>query len=168
MPTEPPDFDCRNPVQVLRLRFRDWMWPTALAIAVAIPFLGQSNGTYRIGSVTYYANTYGPSIFLAAIVFAAARWYWIGRLRPFASDRCPRCGYSTTGLDAAGSAVRCPECGTEAGPGRSASQPARFRERFRAAPISRLLLDLPSVVAAGFVAWVLVVIGLIVFGVVDD
>ena len=39
LPKEPPNFDCRDAGQVLRLRLRDWLWPAAVAIAVAIPIL---------------------------------------------------------------------------------------------------------------------------------
>ena len=73
MPKEPPNFDCRDVGQVLRLRFRDWMWPLALAFVVAIPFLGYSNGTYRIGSLTYYVNVYGSRLFFPVCFFCSSR-----------------------------------------------------------------------------------------------
>ncbi|HAW94926.1 MAG TPA: hypothetical protein DCX60_01500 [Phycisphaerales bacterium] len=61
MPKEPPNFECRDAGQVLRLRFRDWMWPLALGLpfVVSTPFLGYSNGPCRIGSLTYYVNVDG-------------------------------------------------------------------------------------------------------------
>lgn len=53
MPKEPPDFDCRSAWQVLRLRVRDWMWPTAIAVAILIPILGRTGGEpCKSGSVT--------------------------------------------------------------------------------------------------------------------
>ncbi|MHC4846227.1 MAG: hypothetical protein ACYTCU_08700 [Planctomycetota bacterium] len=82
MLTNPADVDVRNPAQVLRLRLRDWVWPAAIAVAMAIAFLGGYSGTYRVGSITYYANVYGLPLFVAALAFAGIRWFWIGRPGP--------------------------------------------------------------------------------------
>ncbi len=60
-------------------RFCDWQWPAALAAAYGIVLLGRSESPYRIGSVTYYANTIGLPLFLALLVFAGFRWCWLGR-----------------------------------------------------------------------------------------
>ncbi|MHC5211792.1 MAG: hypothetical protein ACYTG2_13820 [Planctomycetota bacterium] len=132
MTAQPADVDCRSALQVLRLRLHDWMWPTALAAAIAIVFLGSHSGTYRIGSVTYYANTYGPPLFVALLLFAGVRWCWIGR--PGVGDPAQR----TSG-----------------------------RFPFARLPIARLLLDLPGLLVAGFAAWIVVMLVLGTFGVID-
>ena len=91
MITEPASLDCYSSAQVLRLRLRDWMWPSAMAMAIGIALLGQSDGeTYRIGSITYYANVYGPPLFLALLVFAGIRWCWIGSPRAFDPEQRAR------------------------------------------------------------------------------
>ena len=168
MPKEPPDFDCRNAWQVLRLRLRDWMWPAALAIVVVIPFLGRSSGTYQIGSVTYYANVFGPLVMLSAIVFAGVRWCCIGHLRPRRADRCARCGYPTTGLDESDPASRCPECGADAAARRLPAPRSRIRAIFGGASLARWLVDLPGVLLLLVPVYVIVMIVLMIFGVIDD
>ena len=85
------NFDCYSSAQVLQLRLRDWMWPSAMAMAIGIALLGQSDAvTYRIGSITYYANAYGPPLFLALLVFAGIRWCWIGSPRAFDPEQRAR------------------------------------------------------------------------------
>jgi hypothetical protein len=154
LPKEPPNFDCRDAGQVLRQRFRDWWWPAAVVIAVVIPILGQSNGPYRIGSVTYYANTFGLPIFLAAILFAGLRWCWIGRLRPGDPTRCGHCDYPLDWMDSARGPQRCPECGGDA----SAK---------RRVPLSRILLDVPGVLAVLFPILVVAMVLLAMLGVIE-
>jgi hypothetical protein len=154
---EPPDFDCRDAMQVLRLRLRDWLWPAAVAIAVAIWILAQSKGTYRIGSVTYYANTYGPPLFLAAILFAGLRWCSIGRLRPRDPSRCGQCDYPLDWLAPSRGPQCCPECGADA------SGPPRKRR----IPLSRMLLDLPGLLALLFPIFVVAMLLLAMLGVIE-
>lgn len=157
LPKEPADFNCRDAGHVLRLRLRDWMWPATVVVAVAIPILAQSNGPYRIGSVTFYANTYGPPLFLGAIFFAGLRWCWIGRLRPRDPTRCADCNYPLDWLDPSRGPQRCPECGADA----SAQWPRRRL------PLSRLLLDLPGLLAMLFCGWVVTILLLAIFGVIE-
>jgi len=71
--------DRGSAAEVLRFRIRDGLCWAAMAVAIAIPILGQSSGTYRIGSLTDYANIYGPPVFLALLAFAGIRWCWLGR-----------------------------------------------------------------------------------------
>lgn len=168
MPKEPPDFDCRSALQVLRLRLRDWMWPTAIAIIVVIPFLGRSDGPYKIGSITYYANVYGPWVMLFAIVFAGVRWCWIGHLRPRGANRCARCGYPTTGLDESDPTSRCPECGADPATRQGPTRRSLFRETFGGVSILRWLLDLPGVLLLLVPVYVIVMLVLIIYGVIDD
>ena len=158
MPKLPPNFDPLDPRAVLRLRFRDWMWPAAVAVAVAIPLLGWSDGPYRIGSVTYYASMLGLPVFLAASLFAGLRWCWIGRVGRRAANLCGRCGYPLDRLAAAGGPPRCPECGTVA----STSTTGR-RVPFREIPPIRLLIDLPGVLA---ILFPLLTVGLVVLAVI--
>jgi hypothetical protein len=162
MPKPPPNFDPLDPLAVLRLRFRDWMWPAAVAVAVAMPLLGRSSGPYAIGSVTFYANVLGPWIFLAAILFAGLRWCWIGRIGPRAANLCGRCGYPLDRLAAASGPPRCPECGTLA----SASATGH-RIPLRQIPPLRLLLDLPGVLAILFPPFIIGMLVLGLFGVID-
>lgn len=70
LPKEPPDFDCRDVVQVLRLRLRDWIWSTALMVVMTIVTLGYFDNTSscRIGSLTDYVNTFGPLLILVGIL----------------------------------------------------------------------------------------------------
>lgn len=169
MPKEPADFDCRSAAQVLRLRLRDWMWPLAAAIAVTIPVLGNNGGVpYKIGSVTYYANTYGPSVFLLSIVFAGLRWCWIGHLRPRPKNRCGSCGYPTTGLAGTDSITRCPECGAEASLVAGLARPAGASGVFSGVPLARWLIDLPGLLALLFVGYVVVILILLASGLIDD
>lgn len=110
MPKEPSDFDCRSVRQVLKLRFRDWMWPTAVAIAILVPWVANAQndaelisafansqsdppGSHRTGSLNDYLNAYGLFVMLAAIGFAGVRWCWLGHLRPREDRRCAECGY---------------------------------------------------------------------------
>jgi hypothetical protein len=170
MPAEPPTFDCRSARQVLRLRCRDWLWPTAIAIAVAITVLGRTGGEpYRIGSVTDYMNTKEAKfVWLAAIAFAGARWCWIGRWRARSSECCRRCGYPTNGFHESDPASRCPECGADAAARWRPSPRSRVRETFGGASLARWLLDLPGllVLLYGVVGLVLFVL-IIVFRVVQ-
>jgi len=157
LPKEPPNFDCRDAGQVLRLRLRDWLWPAAVAIAVAIPILAQSKGPYRIGSVTYYASTYGPPLFLAAILFAGLRWCLIGRLRPRDPSRCGQCNYPLDWLAPSRGPQRCPECGAD----------ASARQTKRRVPFNRLLLDLPGLLAVLFTICVVAMLLLAMLGVIE-
>jgi hypothetical protein len=127
MAAKPADVDSRSAVVVLRLRLLDWMWPSAVALAIVIALLGRHSGTYRIGSITYYANTYGVPLFLGLLAFAGIRWCWIGRL-----------------------SLRDP------------AQRARGR-----LPIARLLLDLPGVLVTGYAVWIVAMLVLGLFGVID-
>jgi hypothetical protein len=145
LPKYPPHFDRREAGCVLRLRFRDWMWPAAIVIAAVIPFLGQSNGPYRIGSLTYYANTIGPPLFLAAIAFAGARWCsigwcWIGWDPDRDRTHCGHCDYPLHWMESVHGPRCCPECGTDV-----SSPPTR-----RAIPLPRVLLDVPGLLAVLF------------------
>jgi hypothetical protein len=168
MPMEPPDFDCRSASQVLRLRFRDWMWPAAIAVAMLIPILGRTGGEpYRAGSVTYYMNTKETAfVWLAAIAFAGVRWCWIGRWRARGSGVCRQCGYPTTGLDESDSASRCPECGADAATSRRPSPRWRIRETFGGASLARCLLHLPGLLLLLYGTVGLVVFALVVFRIV--
>lgn len=158
MPKESPDFDCRDPVAVLLLRLRDWCWPTAIAIAVTIPLLGRTNGgAYKIGSITYYANTYGLCIFLPAIFIAGLRWCWIGRIRSAAPNHCPWCDYRLDGVVSEAGLQCCPECGAD---------PSTAGKR-RRIPLMRLLLDVPGVLVMLFPIWVFGMLILATFGLLD-
>ena len=158
LPKEPPDFDCRNPADVLRLRLRDWCWPTAAVIAVAIPFLGRSSGlTYQIGSLAYYANTYGLLVFLPAIFLAGLRWCWVGRLRPRDPNRCGQCSYRLDWMNAEPGPRHCPECG-------AAASGSTGRRRV---PIARLLLDLPGILAMLLPIGLAVMLMLAMLGLLD-
>ena len=170
MPKEPPDFDCRNAWQVLRLRFRDWMWPTAIAVAIAIPIAGRTGGeTYKIGSITDYANSFGAlMLWLAAIFFTGFRWCMVGRLRPRDRHRCARCGYPTTGLDDRDPSSLCPECGAEATTRHVPTLRSTLREAFRGVPISRYLIDLPGILVMLYPVLGIVAMLLMIFGVIDD
>jgi hypothetical protein len=162
MPKPPPDFDPLDPLAVLRLRFRDWMWPAAVAVAVAIPLLQRWNAPYQAGSVSFYANVVlGPWILLAASLFAGLRWCWIGRIGRRAADLCGRCGYPLDRLAAASGPPRCPECGTVA----SARTTGR-RIPFREIPPLRLLLDVPGVLAILFPLLIVGLLMLVVTGVI--
>jgi hypothetical protein len=187
MPKEPDDFDCRSVRHVLKLRFRDWMWPTAIAITVLVPWIATAQndaevlsvmesasanaqpnppGSYRIGSLTYYLNAYGPLVMLAAMGFAGVRWCWLGHLRPREDRRCARCGYPIDGFADAPPNARCSECGADATVQRTPTVRSWLRESFRGVTIARLAIDLPGLLLLGFVAFVFVLITLVVFGVV--
>ena len=159
MPKEPPDFDCRDAVQVLRLRLRDWMWPTALMVVMAIVTFGYFDNTspYRIGSLTYYVNTFGPILILLGLLFAGLRWCLLGRLRPHDSLRCAQCNYPLDWSASLPDAKQCPECGTSC-------SAARSKHR---APFTRRLLDLPGLLAALFAVFVIIVLVLASRGVID-
>ena len=144
------------------------MWPTALAIVIAIPLLGRSDGPYPIGSITFFANVFGPWVVLAAIAFAGARWCSIGHLRPRGRDGCGRCGYPTAGRAAGAAAGRCPECGAEPSDQASERDRSTLRETFRGVPIARLLLDLPGLLLLLVPPYVIAMAILILFGVIDD
>ena len=168
MPTEPPEFDCRSTLQVLRLRFRDWMWPTALAIVVAITVLNRVALPREPGLIALVLYAFGPWIWIAALVFAGARWCWIGRLRPRGADRCARCGYPTTGLDESDPASRCPECGADAAARRLPAPRSRVRGSFAGVSLARWLIDLPGVLLLLVPVYVIVMLVLIIYGVIDD
>lgn len=172
MPKEPADFDCRSVRQVLRLRFRDWMWPTAVAIVVLIPLVARAvtdpSGTYRIGSLPFYLNVYGPFILLAAMTFAGLRWCWLGHLRPRKGRRCARCGYPSPETATPAPDARCSECGADAIAQRTYTAGSLLRECFRGVTLGRLAIDLPGLLILGFLALVLVLITLIAFGVIPD
>jgi hypothetical protein len=158
LPIQPPNFDCRDPMDVLRLRLRDWWWPTAAVIAMAIPFLGRSSGlTYQIGSLAYYANTYGLLVFLPAIFLAGLRWCWVGRLRPRDPNRCGHCNYRLDWMNAEPGPRHCPECG-------AAASGSTGRRRV---PIARLLLDLPGILAMLFPIGLAVMLMLAMLGLLD-
>lgn len=162
MPKKPPNFDCRSTWQVLRLRLRDWMWPCALALIIAIPFAGRSNGPYPIGSLTYYANTLGPPLMLAAMFFAGIRWCtlgwcWIGCTPRLDPNRCAHCDYHLAGLDARSGPVCCPECGVD-----TATPPA-----WRRPSILRTLIDLPGLLVALFPVFLIAIIMLALLGLID-
>jgi hypothetical protein len=170
MPKEPPDFDCRSAWQVFRLRLRDWMWPTAIAVAIAIPIAGRTGGeTYKIGSITDYANSFGALVlWLAAIFFAGFRWCMVGALRSRDRNRCARCGYPTTGLDDRDPSSLCPECGADATARAVPTMRSTLREAFRGVPISRYLIDLPGILVMLYPVLGIVAMLLMIFGVIDD
>lgn len=158
MPKETVNFDCRNPGDVLRLRLRDWCWPTAAVIAIAIPFLAQTGGgVYKIGSITDYANTYGLCIFLPAIFFAGLRWCWVGRLRSAAPNRCPQCDYRLDWMTPESGPRCCPECGAD---------PSAAGKR-RRIPLMRILLDVPGVLAMLFPIGLFAMLVLAMLGLLD-
>lgn len=184
MPKEPANFDCRSVRQVLALRIRDWMWPTAVAIVVLIPWVANAQndaelisvtansqlnhpGSYRIGSLTYYLNAYGPLVMLAAMGFAGVRWCWLGRLRPGKEPRCAGCGYLIGGFADSPSDARCSECGADATVRRTPTVRSWLRESFRGVTIARLAIDLPGLLLLGFLALVLALIPLVRFGVMN-
>jgi len=113
--------DRGSAAQVLRFRIRDGLCWAAMALAIAIPILGQSSGTYRSGSLTDYANVYGPPVFLALLAFAGVRWCWLGR--------------------------------------------SLLQKEARLT--TRLLVDLPGVLVASFATWVVVMVVLGLFGVIE-
>ena len=166
MPKEPSDFDCRSASKVLRLRFRDWMWPTALAIVVAIPVLNHSDWPRSIGPIAFSIGVFGPWIWIGAIAFAGVRWCSIGRLRPRGANQCARCGYPTTGLDDSDPASRCPECGAGPDDRRTPTAGASFLASIRGASISRWLIDLPGLLGLLFAIFMFTMLMLIVFGIV--
>lgn len=170
MPKEPDNFDCRSVRHVLKLRFRDWMWPTAIAVVMPIPVVAgaqnDSSGAYRIGSLTYYLNAYGPLVMLAAMGFTGARWCWLGHLRPREDRRCAGCGYLIGGFADSPPNARCSECGADATVQRTPTVRSWLRESFRGVTIARLAIDLPGLLLLGFVAFVFVLITLVVFGVI--
>ena len=171
MPREPDDFDCRSVRQVLLLRFRDWMWPTAVAIVVLIPVAARAgtdpSGTYRIGSPVFYLNMYGPLVMLAAMVFAGLRWCWIGHLRPRAGRRCARCDYPSPGTAPLARDARCSECGADAIAQRTHTAGSLLRACFRGVTLARLAIDLPGLLLMAFAAFVVVLITLALFGVIS-
>ncbi len=154
MPKQPLHFDSRNISDVLRLRFRDWQWPLAVIVVVAIPFLGHTNGTYQIGSITYYATTpYAYVVWLAALVFIGIRWFAIGRLRPRIAGMCGRCNYLISGSDS----QRCPECGAD----------KNALESTRRVSFARIVIDIPSVFILSIPVWSIGMIILGMFGIID-
>ena len=162
MPKDPPNFDRRDAWRVLRLRFRDWMWPAAVVIAVVIPFLGRSNGAYQVGSLTYYANTFGLPLFLAAIAFAGVRWCWIGWCwtgwHPDRDPtRCGQCDYPIQWMESVPGPRCCPECGTD-----GSLPPTR-----RGIPLTRLLLDVPGLLAVLFPLSLFAMLLLAILGVIE-
>jgi hypothetical protein len=145
MPTEPADFDPHRSLQVLRLRVRDWLWPSALMLAAAMLMLGAIEPSRFAGSMGTLFDEYGPIVFGVLLAIAGVRWCWVGRLRGPRPDRCGGCGYAMTGLDPSDELVRCPECGAD----------GRERRATRPVPLGRVLLDLPGVLAflaGGFIA----------------
>jgi|GEM_PF-905560 len=185
MPKEPNNFDCRSVRQVLNLRFRDWMWPTAVAIAILIPWVANAQndaelhaafanaqsdlpGAYRIGSLSYYLNAYGPLIVLAAIGVGGVRWCWLGHLRPREDGRCAECGYPTGGFADSPPNARCSECGADATVQRTPTVRSWLRESFRGVTVARVAIDLPGLLILGFLALVLVLITLVEFGVIPS
>lgn len=171
MPREPADFDCRRVRQVLRLRFRDWMWPTAVAIVVLIPLVARAgtdpSGTYRIGSLTFYLNVYGPFVLLAAMTFAGLRWCWLGHLRPRKGRRCARCGYPSPETSAPAPDARCSECGADAIAQRTHTLGSLMRECFRGVTLGRLAIDLPGLLLLAYGAFVVALIMLFLFGLIS-
>jgi hypothetical protein len=168
MPKEPANFDCRSAWAVLRLRLKDWMWPMAVAGAIAIPLLGRTAGPYRIGSFTYYFQIFGPWLWLALVMFAGFRWSWIGHMRPRDRGACPRCGYRLDGLDARDPAAHCPECGADAATRRMLAARPSLRRTFDGLTLGRALLDLPALLAALVPFFVATLLVLMIFGFIDD
>jgi hypothetical protein len=173
VPKVPPDFDCCHAGQVLRLRFRDWMWPLAILTCVGVFVASRPtspNGVYRIGSLTYYANMLGPLVVFVLVPLAGARWCWLGRVRPMPAGRCGGCGYDLAGLAAAGASgggVRCPECGVVDSLAVVGAGAATRRPR-RRVPLVRRLIDLPGLLLMLTWLYMVVAVGLIIFGVIDD
>ena len=136
---------------MLLLRIRDWCWPLAIAIAVTIPLLGRTNGgAYKIGSITYYANTPCAVLTFFLLFFVAGlRWCSIGRIRPYGPGRCRTCGYRLVWTETSAVPERCPECGDA----------TAVKTRGRRITIARRLVDLPGVVAmlipVGFIVMIL-------------
>ncbi len=162
MPRKPPNFDCRSTAQVLRLRLRDWMWPSALALAVVIPVLGRTDGPYAIGSMTYYLNVWGPKVMLAAMFFAGIRWCtlgwcWVGAARRADPTRCAHCDYHLGGLDAGQGPMRCPECGVD-----TATPPT-----WRRPSVARMSIDLPGLLLALAPVLLVAIVVLAVLRIID-
>jgi hypothetical protein len=170
MPREPDNFDCRSVRQVLFLRLRDWMWPSALAVVVTVPLMFQTDasGTYRIGSVAHFVSIFGPPIMLMAIVFAGLRWCWLGHLRPRDANCCARCGYPIGKVHHAEGAARCSECGATSTIQRTATLRTLIRESFRGVSLARFLLDVPGLLLLLLPLSIFVIVTLIVVGVIDD
>ena len=169
MPVDSRDCDGRDPAQVLRLRFRDWVWPSALAVVIILPLIGSSfaPGPYRIGSFQFYVNAYGPTVWLLAMFVAGARWCWIGRMRPRRENCCGRCGYPTRGLDPSDAHGRCPECGTGFPASHPGTRRSGFRRRFEGLTFLRALLDLPGLLLMSFPAYVVTLLFLVILGVIE-
>lgn len=167
---EPKNFDCRSASQVLALRLRDWMWLTAVAVAMVIPLLALVNGSeaYRIGSFTFYLNTYGPLTMLAASFIAGLRWCWLGHLRPSDARRCAICGNPLAGPGDSQLDARCSGCGADATTQRTPTPRSWIRESFHGVRIARLAIDLPGMLLLLYPLFVLVMVILMLFGVVDD
>lgn len=162
VPKRPKHVNRRDARQVFLLRLRDWMWPTAIAIAAATFFLARSSGPYRIGSITYVASTFGPLVILLAMMFAAVRWCaigwcWVGAPLDHDPSRCGRCDYPLVGLDVIRGLVCCPECGGDLG----------VPSNRRRIPLARAMLDLPGLlIVLGALALVALVV-LAAVGVVE-
>jgi hypothetical protein len=147
MPTEPADFDPHRCSPVLRLRCRDWVWPSTLLLAAAMLMLGAIEPPRFAGSMGTLFDEYGPVAFGVLLAVTGVRWCWVGRLRGPRPDRCGGCGYAMTGLDPSDESVRCPECGAD----------GRERRATRPVPLARVLLDLPGVLA--FLAGAFIAVG---------
>lgn len=169
MPVDSRDCDGRDPAQVLRLRFRDWVWPSALALAIILPVLKSVlvPPPYRIGSPEDYLLLCGLPVWLLAMFVAGARWCWIGRMRPRREDCCGRCGYPTRGLDPSDALGRCPECGTRFAASHPGTRRSVFRRRFEGLTFLRALLDLPGLLLMSFPAYVVTLLLLVTLGVIE-
>jgi hypothetical protein len=123
-------------------------------VVAAISYLGHANGTYQIGSITYYATTpYANVVWSAALVFIGIRWFAIGRLRPRIAGMCGRCNYRILGSDS----QRCPECGAD----------KNALESTRRVSFARIVIDLPSVFILLMPVSIIGMIILGVFGIID-
>jgi hypothetical protein len=147
------------------------MWPTAVAIVVLIPLVARAgtdpSGTYRIGSLTFYLNAYGPFVLLAAMTFAGLRWCWLGHLRPRKGRRCACCGYPSPETAIPAPDARCSECGADAIAQRTHTLVSLVRECFRGVTLGRLAIDLPGILILAYGAFVVMLITLVLFGLIS-
>jgi hypothetical protein len=61
----------------LRLKVFDWPLPLAVFLTSVISVVGRPSspdGTYRIGSPTFFANVFGPWVVFLLVLYVGIRW----------------------------------------------------------------------------------------------